>query len=116
MSGKKKFELYLSRRMILPDGNWGHFCRLCGKYVAEEHFYKKKDSKWGLDSKCKLHYQRNSEDDDPEMKYLKLDPIREEDFKNTAELLSSLGYKFDIGISIHEQFCEKHKLKIKEKI
>jgi len=41
---------------------------------------------------------------------LKLDPIREEDFKNTAELLCSLGYNFDNGISIHKQFCKKHNL------
>ena len=115
MSKKKKLELYLSRRMILPDGNWGHFCKLCGKYVDESLFYKKKGGKWGLDSKCKLHYQRNNEDDDPEMKYLKLDPLREDDFKNTQELLTSFGYSFDNGITIHEQFCKKHNLEIKEK-
>jgi hypothetical protein len=109
MSKVKKFDNLLSRR-ILGETGWMFFCRLCGKYVAEEHFYKKKDSKWGLDSKCKLHYQRNSEDDDPEMKYLKLDPLKETDFKNTQELLSLLGYKFDNGISIHEQFKIKHNL------
>jgi hypothetical protein len=115
MSGKKKFDNLLSRRILGATG-WMFFCRLCGKYQPEEQFYKKAESKWGLDSKCKLHYQRNSEDDDPEMKYLKLDPLREDDFKNTQELLTSFGYSFDNGITIHEQFCEKHKLKIKEKI
>ena len=55
------------------------------------------------------------DDDDPEMKYLKLDPLKEEDFKNTQELLTVLGYKFDNGITIHEQFCTKHKLELKRK-
>lgn len=109
MSGKKKFELYLSRRIMGPNG-WLMFCRLCGKYVDETQFYKKKGGKWGVDSKCKIHYTRTTEDDDPEMSYLKLDPIKESDFKNVQELLVSLGYSFDKGISIHEQFKNKHKL------
>jgi hypothetical protein len=109
MAGKKKFEDLLSRR-IMGEQGWLFFCRLCGKYQPEEQFYKKKGGKWGLDSKCKIHYHRKDKDEDPEMDYLKLDPIREEDFKNTAELLCSLGYNFDNGISIHKQFCKKHNL------
>jgi len=83
MAGKKKFEELLSRR-IMGEQGWEFFCRLCGKYQPEQQFYKKKGGK--------------------------LDPIREEDFKNTAELLCSLGYNFDNGISIHKQFCKKHNL------
>jgi hypothetical protein len=94
----------------MGENGWMFFCRLCGKYQPEEQFYKKKGGKWGLDSKCKIHYHRKDKDEDPEMDYLKLDPIREEDFKNTAELLCSLGYNFDNGISIHKQFCKKHNL------
>lgn len=112
MPGKKKFELYLSRRIMLSNGTWGHFCRICGKYVPEDQFYKKKGGKWGLDAKCKIHYTRtNEDDDDAEMSYLKLDPIKESDFKNVQELLISLGYNFDTGVSIHEQFKNKHQLK-----
>lgn len=110
MSGKKKFETYLSRRIIGPKDGPLFFCRLCGKYQPENQFYKKKGGKWGLDSKCKIHYTRNNEDDDPEMNYLKLDPIKESDFKNVQELLISLGYSFDKGISIHQQFKNKHNL------
>ena len=107
---KKKFENLLSRR-ILGDSGWMFFCRLCGKYQPQENFYKKTNSKWGLDSKCKLHYERKDEDDDPEMAYLKLDTILEKDFKNTQEFLIALGYTFQSHMTIHEQFCIKHKLK-----
>ena len=109
MSGKKKFELYLSRRIMGPNG-WMFFCRLCGKYVDEEQFYHKKGGKWGLDAKCKIHYTRTTEEDDPEMSYLKLDPIKESDFKNVQELLVCLGYTFTGQTTIHEQFKNKHNL------
>jgi hypothetical protein len=109
-----KFEKQLSRRILSEDG-WMFFCRICGKYQPETDFYKKKDSKWGIDSKCKLHYQRNNkEDEDKSMEHLKLDPIKEEDFKNVQELLELMGYTFNGKKTIHEQFVEKNKLKLKQ--
>ena len=111
--GMGKFDKQLSRRILGEDG-WLFFCRICGKYQLETDFYKKKDSKWGIDSKCKLHYQRNTEEDEKGMEHLKLDPIKEEDFKNVQELLELMGYTFNGKKTIHEQFVEKNKLKIKQ--
>ena len=110
MSGKKKFETYLSRRIIGPKDGPLFFCRLCGKYQPENQFYKKKGGKWGLDSKCKIHYTRSAENDDPEMAYLRLDPIKESDFQHVQELLVCLGYTFTGQTTIHEQFKNKHNL------
>ncbi len=93
MSGKKKFELYLSRRIMGPNG-WMFFCRLCGKYVDEEQFYHKKGGKWGLDAKCKIHYTRTNEDDDPEMAYLKLDPIKESE---SLKLTYPAGFSWKVS-------------------
>ena len=106
---KKQFEYHLSRRMLGEQGGFNYFCRQCGLYLPEGNFYKSKDSKWGLDSRCKIHHSRKDEDDDGEMSYLKLNPITEEDFILTQQLLERLGYTFT-GQTIHEQFMIKHKL------
>ena len=55
---KKQFEYHLSRRMISEQGGFIYFCRQCGVYLPEEQFYKSKESKWGLDSRCKIHHSR----------------------------------------------------------
>lgn len=99
---------YLNRR-IWTDGGIMYFCRICGKYLPQDQFYKRKDSKWGLDSKCKLHYKKmEKEDDDAEMDYLKLSPLKESDFIHATELLQLLGY--DTTKNIHEQFKKRNNL------
>lgn len=105
---KKQFEQYLSRRMMGETG-WVYFCRTCGLYLPEEQFYKSKDSKWGLDSRCKIHHSRRDPDDDGEMAYLKLNPITEQDFIDTQVLLEKLGYFFT-GETIHTQFKKRHNI------
>jgi hypothetical protein len=107
---KKQFEQYLSRRILGNDGSWLFFCRVCGMYLPENQFYKSKEGKWGLDSRCKIHYTRKDDDDDPDMDYLKLNPISETDFIETQKLLERLGYQFGQGESVHEQFLKRHKL------
>lgn len=106
----KQFEKYLSRR-ILTDSGWEFFCRICGQFKPETDFYKSNKTKWGIDVKCKLHYGKKDPDDDGEMDYLKLNPIKESDFVETQKLLEKLGYRFDTNESVHEQFMRKHNLK-----
>ena len=105
---KKQFEQYLSRRMMGETG-WVYFCRQCGEYLPEGQFYKSKESKWGLDSRCKIHHSRKDIDDDGEMSYLKLNPISETDFIETQQFLQRIGYTFS-GESVNEQFLKKYKL------
>lgn len=106
---KKQFQQYLSRR-ILGDNGFQYFCRICGEYKPENDFYKSKESIWKVDTKCKIHYTRKEKDDDPEMDYLKLNPLKENDFVETQKLLERMGYDFSTGESIHDQFLKKHKL------
>lgn len=105
--GKQQFQQYLSRRILTKDG-WCFFCRICGTYLPETDFYKSKNSNWGIDTRCKLHYGKKETDDD--MDYLKLDPLKEKDFIDTQKLLQKMGYKFGTDKSIHEQFIEKWQL------
>ena len=106
----KQFEQHLSRR-ILTDSGWEFFCRICGQYKPETDFYNSTKTKWGIDTKCKEHYTRKESDDDGEMDYLKLNPIKESDFIETQKLLERLGYTFNGEESVHQQFMKKHKLK-----
>lgn len=106
---KKQFEQYLSRRMLGNDGGWVYFCRVCGLYLPESQFYKSKTTRWGLDSRCKIHHSRKDPADDGEMSYLKLNPITEDDFIGTQKILERMGYTFT-GQTVHEQFMNKHKL------
>ena len=107
---KKQFEQYLSRRMMAETG-WVYFCRQCGLYLPEEQFYKAKDTRWGLDSRCKIHHSRKDNDDDGEMDYLKLNTISDEDFIGTQRLLENLGYSFGPNeLPIYEQFNIRHGL------
>lgn len=104
-----EFEKYLHRRMLTDDG-WVYFCRICGEYKPESEFYKKTDGVFGMDYKCKEHYTRKEEDDDGEMDYFKLNPLRESDFEGTQRLLQAMGYKFGQGEKpVHEQLAEKYK-------
>lgn len=103
---KKQFQQYLSRRVMSPDG-WTFFCRICGNYLPETEFYKSKQSDWGIDTKCKLHYTKKDKDDDGEMDYLKLGPLKEKDFIDAQKLLTSMGYEFGTDKTIHQQFTEK---------
>jgi thiaminase len=47
------------------------------------------------------------------MSYLKLDNIKESDFQNVQEFLTQLGFSFQTEQTIHEQFMDKYKLKLK---
>lgn len=107
---QKPFQQQLSRRIMGNDGLWLVFCRSCGKYKPETEFYKKKSNAWGVDSRCKIHFNRKDQDDDGSYDYLKLNPITEKDFKDTQELLIKLGYRFDTEETIHSQFLKKHNL------
>lgn len=114
MTNKKEFQQYLSRR-ILGDEGFMYFCRICGQYKPENDFYKSKESIWGYDTKCKEHYTRKEKDEDDEMSYLKLNPLKEKDFVDTQIFLEKMGYNFNCGKTVHEQFVEKHKLNKKKK-
>jgi len=105
---RNNFKQYLSRRMMSKDG-WVYFCRQCGTYLPEKDFYKRKDTPWGLDVSCKNHGQKIKTEYDPEMEYLKLNPLTEQDFYETQEVLKMMGFCFDCGKTVHEQFMEKHK-------
>lgn len=105
---RKSFQQYLSRRMMSADG-WVYFCRQCGTYQPESQFYKRKDTMWGVDMSCKNHGQKVKGEHDPEMEYLKLNPLTERDFYETQEVLKKMGYCFGCDKTIHEQFMEKNK-------
>lgn len=107
--GKELFQQQLSRR-IMGDNGWELFCRTCGKYKPESEFYRKKGRPFGRDSRCKIHFNKLDEDDDPSYNYLKLNPLSEDDFKGAQELLMMLGYSFDTDEPIHIQFAKKHNL------
>jgi hypothetical protein len=100
---------YLSRRILKEEG-WCFFCRICGTYLPEDQFYKSSQSKWGVDTKCKIHYTRKDKNDDSDCDHLKLDPLTENDFIQTQLMLERLGYKFNSEETIHEQFKKKYGL------
>ena len=101
----------LHRRFIGPGGGWFLFCRLCGEYKPEVEFYNSKTGKFGKTYKCKLHYQKSNEPVDNEYKYLNLDPITDNDFLETENLLRILGYKIGPDeLPIWRQFEIKHNL------
>lgn len=105
-----EFDSFLKRRMMTESG-WQYFCRICGDYKNESEFYRRRTSPFKMDTRCKLHYTKRDTDDDKEMDYLKLAPLREEDFKQTQRVLQMLGYEFGEGSEpIHIQFNKKHNL------
>ena len=109
MKKNEPFKDQLSRRYLGEDG-WMLFCRSCGRHRLETEFYNKKGRPFGKDSRCKLHFNVKDDDDDGTMDYMKLNPLTEDDFKNTRELLITLGYDFESEDPIHVQFEKKHGL------
>lgn len=108
--GTPDMEKYQNRRMMTSSG-WTYFCSQCMDYKLETEFYKSKDTPFGITYKCKIHYQKNYEHD-PEMDYLKLQPVTQDDYQQTKKLLEKLGYTFGKGeLPVWEQFLIKHKLK-----
>lgn len=102
----KQFQQYLSRRMMGENG-WTYFCRQCGTYLPEKDFYKRKDMPWGMDASCKIH-SKDKSSPDPEMDYLKLNALTEQDFIDTQNFLKKIGYCFGCGKTVHQQFMEKY--------
>ena len=100
----------ITRRYLGEDGMWYLFCRSCGKHIVETNFYNKKNSPFGKDSRCKLHFNKREPSEDSSMSHLKLNPLKEEDFRQTKEFLIKLGYSFDTGVPIHVQFEIRHNL------
>lgn len=109
--GQKHIHSNLHRRM-LTDNGWIYFCRVCGKFLPEENFYKQPRGRFGLNSKCKLHFgNQKTEPVDKEMEYLKLGPIQDEDFQGVQEFLGKLGYEFGPNADpIYKQFEQKHNI------
>jgi hypothetical protein len=109
--GQEQINYNLRRRMWREDGIY-YFCRICGTYLREDLFYKSKRTPFKIDTKCKSHYTKREAGDDGEMDYLKLNPIRDEDFEGTQMILERLGYKFGIDCPpIHIQFNQRHNIK-----
>jgi hypothetical protein len=106
---KKQFVKQLGRRMMSESG-WVYFCRICNNWRPAEDFYKKKDTPYGIDSRCKIHLSRKDKDDDGMMDYFRLDALTEDDFTNTQKVLEGLGYEFNTNKTVHQQFCEKYDL------
>ena len=107
--GTPHIQKYQNRRMMTQSG-WTYFCSQCMDYKLETEFYKSKDTPFGITYKCKLHYKKN-EEADPEMEYLKLQPVTEQDYEETKSLLEKLGYKTGPGeLPIWKQFQNKHNL------
>lgn len=108
--GTSKVEQYLKRRMWRGDGIY-HFCSLCGDYKLETEFYKNKSNPFGLSYKCKIHFKKET-NKDPEVHYLKLSQITDNDFAGAQELLESMGYEFGPNQEpVWRQFEIKHNLK-----
>lgn len=108
--GQERINNNLNRRMWRDDGIY-YFCRICGQYKHEDTFYKSKRTLWGLDTKCKIHYTKKDKDDDGEMDYLKLAPLKDEDFEDTQRFLERLGYKFGAEHPpVHIQFNQRHNI------
>jgi len=109
--GKQQINNNLNRRMMTETG-WVYFCRICGTYLPEKNFYKSKSGPFGFDRKCKIHYTTRETDDDGEMDYLKLNPLRDEDFIDVQRLLETLGYSFqEDAPPVHIQFNKRHNIK-----
>ena len=114
---KKQFEQYLSRRMMGETG-WVYFCRQCGLYLPEGNFYKSKDSKWGLDSRCKIHHSRKDEDDDKEINNIHstniLGDLERKKFRNhhiqeIEHIRNVSDVSLDEAIDIHYDFIQATK-------
>lgn len=105
-----EFDEYLNRRMLTDEG-WVYFCRICGEYKPEKEFYNRKDTKFGIETRCKIHFTKKDEGDDGKDNHLKLAPLTKEDFRGAQKLLEGLGYKFGKNEpTVHQQFLIKHNI------
>lgn len=100
---------YVNRRIWDKEKGLSYFCKICGQYKPEKDFYKSKRSKWGVEPRCKLHFTKRDEKDDPNDNHLKFQRLTEEDFKQARRLLKLIGY--DTSKNISEQFNKKHNIK-----
>lgn len=97
------------RRRIMGVNGWLYFCRQCGDYFPYKDFHKRKNSYWGINASCKKHNKvQDKVEDSDDMSHLKLQPITEDDWVQVRSLLKSLGYCYDCGKSIHQQFMDRH--------
>lgn len=103
---EKPFEKQSSRRIWSDEGVL-YFCNICLKYLPEDNFYNRKDSKWGKESRCKLHFTRKSKDEDKDLEYIKLNPLKESDVKETREVLERMGYDLNSDEPVHVQFLKR---------
>jgi hypothetical protein len=109
--GTEQINSNLRRRMLTDEG-WEYFCRNCGTYLPETNFYKSKTGPFKISTQCKLHYSKKTKDETDEMDYLKLDPLQDNDFYGTQDLLERLGYKFGVDVPpVWIQFNTKHNIK-----
>lgn len=99
----------INRRIWDKDKGLSYFCSVCGCYKPEREFYKRKNSKWNVEPRCKIHYTKKDKDEDPDNAHLKFSRITKQDFIGARELLQRLGY--DTTKDVHEQFKKRHNLK-----
>jgi len=100
---------YLNRRIWDKDNGLSYFCSICGQYKPEKDFYKSKTKKWGVETRCKIHFSSRDKDDDRNDSHLKFTRLTETDFTQARHLLQLLGY--DTSKDVNEQFKLKHKIK-----
>jgi hypothetical protein len=102
---------FINRRIWDKDHGLSYFCSVCGKYKPEKEFYKRKNSKWNVEPRCKLHYSKKGKEDEKENSHLKFTRLTEGDFIGARELLNIMGYNTTGSESVHEQFKKRHNLK-----
>ena len=100
---------FINRRIWDKEEGLSYFCSICGKYKPEKDFYKRKNSKWGVESRCKIHFTKKGKLEDKEGDHLKFNRLTEQDFIGARNLLQKLGY--DTTKDVHKQFKERHNLK-----
>lgn len=100
---------FINRRIWDKDNGLSYFCSICGMYKPEKEFYNRKNSTWGKEPRCKLHFTKRDKDDDRNDSHLKLQRVTKDDFIGARLLLQKLGY--DTSKDVHEQFKKRHNLK-----
>jgi len=101
----------INRRIWDKNNGLSYFCSICGMYKPEKDFYNRKDSRWGKEPRCKIHFTKRDKDDNRKDSHLKLQRVTEQDFIGARILLQKLGYDTSGEISVHEQFKKRHNLK-----
>ena len=95
----------------MTENGWVYFCRQCMVYKPESEFYKRKDSSFGIDYRCRIHRKPKSTERDKSMSYLKLHTLRDSDFTETEKVLKILGYEVCKDCPpVWEQFNKRHNL------